>query len=130
MRKRRRLFYWVIIVFVSNDLIDQIISGSDERQTRASMENHLREIEQNLAQLPASSANQRQMLVLEKATVLVELGDKLQAWKLARAGFDYFLETEQWQSAVEACELVYRCDCEDSIPALGMACWLAITYPD
>ncbi len=122
-------FYWVIIVVVSSDLIDQIISGSDEKQTRAGLENHLREIEQNLARLPAAAANERQMLSLEKAAVLVELEDKPQAWKLARTAFDYFLETEQWQSAVEACELVYRCDCGDSIPALGMACWLAITYP-
>ena len=129
MRKRRRLFYWFIIIGVNDDLINQIISGSDERQTRASLENHLRELEQNLAQLPASSANERQILVLKKAAVLVELDNKLQAWKLARTSFDYFLETEQWQPAVEACELVYRCDCEGSIPALGMACWLAITYP-
>ena len=129
MRKRRRLFYWFIIVIVNDDLIEQIISGSDERQTRASLENHLREVEQNLAQLPTSSAHERQMLMLEKATVLIELDDKPRAWKLARNSFDYFLETEQWQPAVEACELVYRCDCEDSIPALGMACWLAITYP-
>ena len=114
---------------MSNDLIDQIISGSDERQTHAGLENHLREIEQRLVQLPASATNERQSLILEKTELLIELGDKQQAWELARSGFDYFFETEQWQSAVVACELAYRCDCEDSISALGMGCWLAITYP-
>ena len=114
---------------VSDDLIEQIISAGDERQTRAALENHLREIEQNLARTPTSSTDIRQVLILEKAEVLIELGDKRQAWQLARSSFDYFLETEQWQVAVRACELAYRCDCEDSIPALGMASWLAITYP-
>ena len=90
----------------------------------------MRKIEQKLAQLPAAiSTDKRQLLILEKAEVLLELADRKQAWQLARAGFDYFLETEQWQQAVEACEVAYRCDCEDSIPALGMACWLAVTYP-
>ena len=114
---------------MSDNLIEQIISGSDERQTRTGLENHLRDIERDLAKLPTSSTSERQLLVLKKAEVLIELEDKPQAWKLARIAFNYFLDTEQWQYAVEACELVYRCDCEDSIPALGMACWLAVTYP-
>lgn len=115
---------------MSNDLVDQIISGSDERQTRAGLESRLREIEQHLAELSSTTAtDERQLLILQKAEVLVELGNKQQAWELTRSSFDYFLNTEQWQPAVEACELAYLCDCENSIPALGMACWLAITYP-
>lgn len=111
-------------------LIEQIISSADERQTRGGLEHRLREIEQDLKQLPTEvSTDKRQLLMLEKAEVLLELGDKPKAWELARSGFDYFIETERWQLAVEACEVAYRCDCEDSIPALGMACWLAITYP-
>ena len=115
---------------MSDDLIDKIISSSDERQTQAGLTNRLHQIEQDLAQLPAGvSTHKQQSLILEKAEVLLELGDKKQAWELARASFDYFLENEQWQSAVAACEAAYRCDRADSIPALGMACWLAITYP-
>ena len=115
---------------MNKDLVEQIISESDERQTHIGLESRLHEIEQSLIRFSADvSKHKQQQLMLEKAKVLLELGDKQQAWNIARTCFDYFLETEQWQSAVEACEVAYRCDFEDSIPALGMACWLAITYP-
>ncbi|MBC6413582.1 MAG: hypothetical protein GDA45_01405 [Chromatiales bacterium] len=114
---------------MNDELINQIISDSDERPSHAALENRLREIEQTLAHLPTTVTEKQQLLILEKAEILVELGDKQQAWQLARTGFDYFLASKQWQYAVQACEIAYRCDCEDSIAALGMACWLAITYP-
>lgn len=115
---------------MNDELINKIIADSDDRTNHAALVNRLHEIEHALAHLSvATTTDEQQLLLLEKAEVLLELGDTQQAWQLARSSFDYFLSTEQWQHAVQACEIAYRCDCEDSIPALGMACWLAVTYP-
>ena len=38
-------------------------------------------------------------------------------------------ENDCFQQAVEACELLYLSEQDDSIKALGHACWLAVTYP-
>ncbi|MCK5335155.1 MAG: hypothetical protein KAQ67_03285 [Gammaproteobacteria bacterium] len=52
-----------------------------------------------------------------------------EAWSLARGAFDLFLNDENWQDAVEACEVLYQCDQPASIAALGMGVWLAVTFP-
>lgn len=115
---------------MESKLLDKIIASRDERDSYASLERRLYELNQDLAKLSSSvSIVERATLELNKAQVLLELSDNNQAFKLARATFDVFIEAEQWQSAVEAGELIYHCDCDDSIAALGMICWLAITYP-
>ena len=111
-------------------LLDRVNASRDERSTQASLERRLHELNQDLAELAhTATAVERAHLELQKAWVLLELDDRKQVLELARAVFDIFIENEQWQSAVEASELVYHCDCDDSVAALGMACWLAITYP-
>lgn len=66
---------------------------------------------------------------LDIAETMVGLERGQQAWSLARAAFDLFLKAEQWQDAVEACDILYQCDQPASIAALGMGVWLAVTYP-
>ena len=115
---------------MKDELLNQIIADRDDRKSHAALANRLGEIERYLERATtAISADKKQSMLLEKVEILAELGNKQQAYKLARSSFDYFLANEQWQATVQACEIVYRYECEDAIAALGMACWLAITYP-
>ncbi|MDH5518763.1 MAG: hypothetical protein OEY36_13250 [Gammaproteobacteria bacterium] len=66
---------------------------------------------------------------LDIAETLAGLERGEEAWSLARGAFDLFLNEEQWQDAVEACDILYQCDQPASIAALGMGVWLAVTYP-
>ena len=86
--------------------------------------------QQQLAALPAdATAMERAMLQLDISELLLVLDRKEEAWNEARACFDTFIENEQWQQAVEACNVMYQTEQPASIVALGHGVWLAVTYP-
>jgi hypothetical protein len=66
---------------------------------------------------------------LDIAEILVALERKQEAWKLARVAFNTALQYDAWQDAVEACNVLYQCEQEESIAALGMGVWLAVSFP-
>ncbi len=68
-------------------------------------------------------------LQLDSAEILIWLERNGEARELARGAFDTALRTEAWQDAVEACNVLYQCGRADSLAALGMGVWLAVTYP-
>ena len=71
----------------------------------------------------------RARLQLDVAELLVLLERKPEAWQLAKAAFDIALQSESWQDAVEACNVLYQCEQPESIAVLGMGVWLAVTFP-
>jgi len=71
----------------------------------------------------------RAQLELNMAETLVGLKRGEEAWKLARATFDVFLENKAWQDAVEALIVLYQAEQPASIVALGQAAWLAVSFP-
>jgi hypothetical protein len=71
----------------------------------------------------------RARMQLDAAEILVALERKPEAWVLAREAFDTALEHNAWQDAVEACNMLYQCELGDSIAALGMGVWLAVSFP-
>jgi hypothetical protein len=66
---------------------------------------------------------------LDIAEILVALERKQEAWALARLAFNTALQHESWQDAVEACNVLYQCEQEESIAVLGMGVWLAVSFP-
>jgi len=68
-------------------------------------------------------------IMLDVAEPLAGLGQGADAWTYAREAFQVFVNYEQWQDAVEAADILYNAEQPDSIPALGMGIWLAVTYP-
>jgi uncharacterized membrane protein len=68
-------------------------------------------------------------LQLDIAEILNALERKQEGWVLARAAFDIALRQEAWQDAVEACDVLFQSEQEDSIAALCMGIWLSITFP-
>ncbi len=71
----------------------------------------------------------RARLQLDIAEILNALERKKEAWDIAREAFVISMRQESWQDAVEACNVLFQTDREDSIAVLGMGIWLSITFP-
>lgn len=96
---------------------------------RASLKKNLAE---KLHALDASSKSDplpHARLQLDVAEILNTLGRKKEAWEIAREAFFTTMQQESWPDAVEACDVLYQTAQPDSIAALGMGIWLAITFP-
>lgn len=66
---------------------------------------------------------------LDVAEILLAQQRKPEAWALAREAFDTALQHDAWKDAVEACDLLYQCAQPESVAALGMGVWLAVSFP-
>ena len=73
---------------------------------------------------------------MEKARVLLDLANAelgmtqmSDVWNHAKEAFDICIANEEWQIAIEACDLLYQTELPSSIVALGHGVWLSVTYP-
>jgi len=109
----------------AND-ISAALSG-EERQELAVK---LTETQGKLKNLPADAAPmERALIQLDISELMLALDLKEEAWNEARSTFDTFVKNEQWQHAVEACNVMYQTEQPASIVALGHGVWMAVTYP-
>ncbi len=74
---------------------------------------------------------------LERAEMLIQMGGTLvdlqrgeEAFAHAREAFDVFVETQYWDGAVQACDVMFQADqADNSMAALGQGVWIAVTFP-
>lgn len=90
---------------------------------------HLGEKLLELKNLQTATPLARARMQLDIAEILVALERKPEAWTLAREAFNVALASDAWSDAVEACNVLYQCEQTDSIAALGMGVWLAVSFP-
>jgi hypothetical protein len=98
-------------------------------EERAGMKQHLAEKLQALSALTGADSLPRARLQLDIAEILNALERKKEAWDIAREAFVTAMQQESWQDAVEACDVLYQAGQKDSLAALGMGIWLAVTFP-
>ncbi len=96
---------------------------------RKQFEQQLEEKKLELARCSDADPLARVKLQLDIAEILIWLERKKEAWDLARTAFDSALKNESWQDTVEACNVLYQTEQAESIHALGMGVWLAVTFP-
>jgi len=113
---------------------DQLVmgnkSGIDLSDSRPALKAQLLEQQTRLDALPADADPlERARLQLAIAGTLLGLNRKDDSWNTARPLFDAFIGAECWQDAVETCDLLFQCEHEESLAALGNGVWLAVTYP-
>ena len=95
-----------------------------------SLEKQLSLYQQHLAELPATATEiDRARVQLDIAETLLALDRKEEAWITAREALMVFLNTEQWQEAVESYNVLFQTEQPASLAALGQGVWLAITFP-
>ncbi len=110
-------------------LKDSVV-GMNTGESRALLEKQLFQHRQHLRELADdAAAGDRGRIMVDIAETLLGLEQSKEAWDEARAAFDLLLTVEEWQAAVEACEIMYRAEQEQSIIALAQGVWLGITYP-
>lgn len=109
-------------------LSDTLISQETD-DTGAQLLAQLESQRRQLDEIPETDELGRQRLQLSISETLVAMEKKEEAWKLARDVFDFMVANEQWQEAVEACDVLYAADQPASIAALGNGIWLAVTFP-
>lgn len=109
----------------SND-ISAALSGEERQELAVKLTNY-----QNQLKSLAEDATdlERALIQLDISELQLALDLKEEAWNSARETFDTFVKNEQWQHAVEACNVMYQTEQPASIVALGHAVWLAVTYP-
>jgi hypothetical protein len=106
------------------------ISASLSGEERQELAEKLKIYQEKFAALPADvTPLERALLQLNISELQLALDLKEDSWNSARATFDTFIQNEQWQHAVEACNVMYQTEQPASIVALGHAVWLAVTYP-
>ncbi len=95
----------------------------------AALKQQLAEKLQALNALSNAAPLDRARLQLDVAEILMALERKPEAWSLAREAFDTALRHDAWKDAVEACDVLYQSEQKDSVAALGMGVWLAVSFP-
>lgn len=105
------------------------IKDSLKDSERAELTKYLVEKLQELNSSGNATPLTRARMQLDVAEILVALERKPEAWTLAREAFDSALRHDAWKDAVEACDVLYQCEQKDSIAALGMGVWLAVSFP-
>jgi hypothetical protein len=116
----------------SRNSADSAGNASLNRGTKqAALESHLEALRERLADLRRESAPDLEIadthLQMGRALVGLERGQE--AWHLGREVLDVFIAHEDFESAADACDVLFQADQPQSLAALGQGIWLAVTYP-
>ena len=114
----------------NKELDDLLIDSSSPDQSKEDIQRYLDEKQAAYDALEANAEPlDRARLQLDVAEALVGMGRADESWEKARTALDTFVENEQWQDAVEACDVLYQSAQPASLVALAHGVWLAVTYP-
>lgn len=114
--------------FFGLDVADNpVFEVTPQEQT---LQQNLEQYMQHFNALPADvDAVEKARLMLDIAECHLGLDELPQAHDWAKQTFQTFIENEQWQAAVDCCDILYNCAQSDALVALGNGIWLAITFP-
>ncbi|MDH5612033.1 MAG: hypothetical protein OEY66_06210 [Gammaproteobacteria bacterium] len=114
----------------SNKTINDIIQSTDSEESVEYLKSYLANKQKALDELADDASElDRAYLKLDIAEALVGVGRAEECWEMAREAFDVFLVNEQWEAAVQCCDVLYQSGQPASLIALGQGVWLAVTYP-
>ena len=107
---------------------DAVINLAAEQ---AALESHLEALRERLDDLTRTKASAAELADarLQMARALVGLERGAEAWPLGREVLDVFIAHEDFESAADACDVLFQADQPQSLAALGQGIWLAVTYP-
>jgi len=113
---------------LSDTAADSVINRSAEI---AALESHLQALSDRYRDLRRGAGRPKELadLRLQMARALAGLERGEEAWGPARESLDVFIAEEDWESAADACGVLFQCGQPGSLAALGQGIWLAVTYP-
>lgn len=114
----------------ANEEIQDYIGTSDAKESREFLAEKVTELTKKLAGLPSViEPMERARVLLDLANAELGMTQMSEVWNHAKAAFDICIANEEWQLAVEACDLLYQTELPSAIIALGHGVWLSVTYP-
>jgi len=100
--------------------------SSQEQTLQQDLDLHM----QHFRALPENcNSLEKAKLQLDIAECHLGLDQQQQAHDWANQSFQPFIEHDEWQFAVDACDVIYNSNQDDSLFALGNGIWLAVTFP-
>ena len=104
-------------------------SADDAAKPTERLEQVIADARQRLQELPAGNDIERAELQTRIGSALVDLERGEEAFAVAREAFDIYAKYQQWDGAVEACDVMFQSEQPESLAALGNGVWLAVTFP-
>lgn len=105
-------------------------SAEDTETATELLKQQLDDAYQRLNALPADSGDiERAELQLKIGAILVDLERGAEAFDVAKQAFDTYVQFQSWEGAVQACDVMFQAEQDDSLAALGQGVWLAVTFP-
>jgi hypothetical protein len=104
--------------------------SSDAKESTAKLHALVERLGEELEALSSGAAPLRRadlLLQLGRARVRLEKGPE--AWAAAREAFDLYLAEQAWEGAAQCCDVLFLAEQPQSLAALGMGIWLAVTFP-
>lgn len=112
------------------ELDNLLIESSTPDQSKEDIQRYLDKKQATYDALEASAAPiDRARLQLDVAEALIGMNRADESWEKARTALNTFIEEEQWQDAVECCDVLYQSAQPASLVALAHGAWLSVTYP-
>lgn len=94
------------------------------------LEQELKEHSQHYKELPEHCEPiEKAKLELDMAECYLGLDQKAEAHSWSHQALSVFKEHKEWNSVIDACDIIYNCEEKDAIIALGNGIWLAMTFP-
>ncbi len=104
--------------------------GEDAAISTQHLEAKLMQLQDEIDQLPASTeTSQRLKLTLDQCYLLLDLERQDEAWEKANTALKQGLADQLWTQAVEACDIMFQTDKQNSIQALAHGIWLGVSFP-
>lgn len=112
------------------ELDNLLIESSTPDQSKEDIQRYLDKKQAIYDALEANAAPiERARLQLDVAEALIGMNRADESWEKARTALNTFIEEEQWQDAVECCDVLYQSAQPASLVALAHGAWLSVTYP-
>ena len=106
------------------------LKATDAKESQEFLQKKVAELRLKLGKYPATDVSLACAdLLLELANAELGISKMENVWSHAKRAFDIYLDSEQWEQAVECCDLLYQTELPSSISALGHGVWLAVTFP-
>ena len=100
--------------------------SAQEHTLQQNLDQHM----QHYNALPAGCDElEKAKLMLDIAECHLGLDQQIEAHDWATKTFQTFINHNQWQLAVDSCDIIYNSNQDDALIALGNGIWLAVTFP-
>ncbi len=68
-------------------------------------------------------------ILLDVGRLQNQLRQQVDAWETGREAFKHYAAAEEWEGAIQACDIMFQAEQPESLVALAHGLWLAVTYP-